>query len=189
MTPLYRLFKKILQKISLIQSNKQLVKVTINENIKLPTKIPPIKPIQNLNYLLELRNIHSHTVCSMTELSDKRIATGGGYKDRSISIFSFLQDMSNWKQDIIYKNAHNSGICSLVELPNNNQLISASADKTIKIWNIFKQTLTLTKTLPSHSSHVYKVITLNNNYFASCSFDNTLKIWESSEPFQEACFN
>ncbi len=71
---------------------------------------------------------------------------------------------------------HFSFVNYLVISPNDQTLVSASADKTIKIWNL--ATGELIRTLSGHSSFVnYLVISPDGQILASASADKTIKIW------------
>ena len=57
----------------------------------------------------------------------------------------------------------------------NNQIVSASSDKTIKIWN----TLTgeVNKTLVAHEGPVTSLAVMARGQFASASEDKTIRVW------------
>jgi len=57
----------------------------------------------------------------------------------------------------------------------NGFLVSASQDKTIKIWNLVNYTLV--NTILGHTNGVWCVCTLSNSMLASGSADLTIKIW------------
>jgi WD40 repeat protein len=137
--------------------------------------------IQNLNYILEISNLHPQSIASLIELTDKRIATGSC---ESISICSINYLTKEWNQDIFIPKAHYRWVYSLCEL-NNNRLVSCSTDNTIKIWNYSQTELLLLATLQKHSWDIVKVIPLTENRIASCSWDTTVKVWEGIEPYQE----
>ena len=139
--------------------------------------------IETFNKAIHINNIHSESyIWSPIILKDKRIATGSD--DGSISICSINFKTMEWSQDIIKKNAHKGVVISLCEL-NNNQIISCSWDKTIKIWKITATHLILNHMFTNHTSDVCCVITLPKNRFASCSEDKTVRIWSSTEPYKE----
>src|ERR1700733_8595627 len=54
-------------------------------------------------------------------------------------------------------------------------LISGSADKKIKIWNLNSEKCI--SNLEGHTNWVLKIIKLNSSEIASCSWDKTIKIW------------
>ena len=130
------------------------------------------KNIQSLNKIIEIK--HQETIFSVIELNDLKIATGdyNGY----IKLFSIDYDNKQWIKIKEHK-GHNGGISSFCEL-SQNRLISSSWDKTIKVWKINNNTITLIKTLKGHINTVYKVIPLSDNIIASGSDDKTIKIWD-----------
>ena len=66
----------------------------------------------------------------------------------------------------------------------NNQLLSCSLDKTIKVWNIFELSYECEYIIKdAHSEGIKKVIPLTYNRIASCSHDQTIRIWKSIYPY------
>ncbi|MGC1395197.1 MAG: serine/threonine-protein kinase [Coleofasciculaceae cyanobacterium] len=73
-------------------------------------------------------------------------------------------------------NGHNSFINYLLISPDGQTLASASADKTIKLWNL--ATGQEIRTLRGHTSFVnYLVISPDGQTLASASADKTIKLW------------
>lgn len=140
--------------------------------------------IPTLNPPFQLMNIDDViNVWSMLELSDSRIAIGGDWHDGSIRIYSINFEFKLWHKDIDEK-AHNEGVPSLCELED-NRLISASHDATIKIWYFSETELIHLKTLYEHSDSVFKIIHLSKDRLASGSADHNIKIWNNSDPYKE----
>ena len=79
------------------------------------------------------------------------------------------------KAQRIYQ-GHDGSISSLREL-NRNKLVSSSWDKTLKVWNINKDSLTPIKTLEGHNNGVFQAIPLTKDTIASGSEDKTIRIW------------
>jgi WD40 repeat protein len=111
-------------------------------------------------------------------LNDKRIVTGS----YDIKIFSIDYDKKSWTLDINKQNAHSNCIWDFCQL-NNNNLVSCSEDKTIKIWKVLNNDITLLKTLNNHSSYILRNIVIDESRFASCSDDHSIKIWCAEEPY------
>jgi len=60
------------------------------------------------------------------------------------------------------------------------RLISASFDKTIKVWNLEKRKEVFT--LTGHGDSVNSIVAIpNSNLVISASSDNTLKLWDLSQ--------
>ena len=58
----------------------------------------------------------------------------------------------------------------------NGDLVSGSADTTIKIWNTEGETVK--RTLTGHTEYVFALKILNNGDLASGSGDGTIKVWD-----------
>ncbi len=73
-------------------------------------------------------------------------------------------------------NGHSSFINYLIISPDGQTLVSASADKTIKVWDLAN--CKEIRTLTGHSSFVnYLVISPDGQTLASASADKTIKLW------------
>ena len=72
---------------------------------------------------------------------------------------------------------HDTAVNSAIYTIDGEKIISASSDKTIKIWNV--RTGDCIKTLTGHSSSVNSVeLAPNSQHIISASDDNTLKLWD-----------
>ncbi|TXC82173.1 hypothetical protein FRX97_02380 [Luteibaculum oceani] len=75
--------------------------------------------------------------------------------------------------------AHNFGIYSLIELQDGNLIVSASRDKTIKIWN--SNSLEVVQKIGvkenGHSRSVNHLLKLSEDSFASAGDDGAIKVW------------
>ncbi|MEH1881091.1 WD40 repeat domain-containing protein, partial [Nostoc sp.] len=73
-------------------------------------------------------------------------------------------------------NGHSNSVNAVAVTPNGQQVISASGDKTLKVWNL--ATGEEQFTLNGHSNSVNAVaVTPNGQQVISASDDNTLKVW------------
>ncbi len=70
---------------------------------------------------------------------------------------------------------HNSGITALV-VPNSAEMISASTDGIIKIWNV-KQGIEL-RSIQAHINLIYSLVLWNNNETLLSSGDKKIKMWD-----------
>ena len=73
---------------------------------------------------------------------------------------------------------HEDAVFALLVLPNGD-LVSASDDKTIKIWDLNKKIEKTT--LTSHKDGVRALALLKNGDLASASYDSTIKIWNLND--------
>ena len=71
-------------------------------------------------------------------------------------------------------NGHSSLVITLTQLSNGN-LVSGSADSTIKIWNL--ENGSLLNTLTAHTSSVISLLVLSNGNLLSGSNDGTIREW------------
>ena len=118
---------------------------------------------------------HSHFVTSICLLKDNRLASASCDKVIHIS------DINTFEVKIILR-GHKGGIYHVTQLLN-GYLMSSSADKTIKLWEINKRFYQCIKTIKGHSHWVFKGIELSNSFLATCSHDHTIKIWKGSHPY------
>ena len=93
--------------------------------------------------------------------------------DRSINIYDI--DM-NIIQTI--PNAHDGGI-NYVEIKDENNFITCSNDKNIKLWIKNNNQYEINKSIiKAHDERINKVIYFSNGNLISCSHDEKIKIWE-----------
>ena len=83
----------------------------------------------------------------------------------------------NLFQNSFYK-GHRDWVRSLIKL-DENTIVSASDDNTIKIWNLKEKKVLAT--LEGHTGGVNSLIKLDENTIVSASDDNTIKIWNLKE--------
>ena len=74
-------------------------------------------------------------------------------------------------------NGHSRQINDIIQLNNNNYLVSASDDSTLKVWNNEYSNI---YTLKGHSNNVYSIVELSTNRMASCSKDKSIIIWNTN---------
>ncbi|MCQ3930448.1 MAG: hypothetical protein DPW16_08295 [Chloroflexi bacterium] len=79
--------------------------------------------------------------------------------------------------------AHDEAINAVAMFPDGKRLVSASNDKTLKIWNI--DNFECLATLKGHGALVKDVvISHDGQHIISCSMDKTLKIWSAESELQ-----
>ncbi len=86
-----------------------------------------------------------------------------------------IWNMSTDKKSIL--KGHTKWVSSIVQLVD-GALVSASGDKTIRIWDL--QTEKCTTKLEGHTGTVYCVIRLQDGRIASGSDDGTIRLWNTS---------
>ena len=74
---------------------------------------------------------------------------------------------------------HSDWIRCLIRLSNGNQLMSASFDKTLKVWDWASGGGVCLKTLTGHTASVFCLVLLRNGHVASGCWDGTIKIWDA----------
>ena len=129
-------------------------------------KIWDINAEQNVSTLLG----HSNAVLCLCYITQTRIVSGSA--DASLRVWHLNKEEATR----IINGAHKSSVNSLFSLKNANELISASADHTIKIWCTKKWHCL--KILFSHCDWVKCVELIEDTYhLASGSWDRSIKLW------------
>lgn len=130
----------------------------------------------NLNLKKTIIKKKSYVNCLLM-LHDGRLASC--YSDCSIKV----HNITDYSVVISIDQAHSKGINNLSQLKN-NQILSCSDDKTIKIWEIFENEYKFITTINYHSSEVLKALPLKNDKVASFVFHaKNIKIWSSNPPY------
>lgn len=82
-----------------------------------------------------------------------------------------------WKNENLKMtiDGHSRWVFKLTKL-NNCDLVSLSANRTIRIWNTKNGSLKMT--LSGHSDSIYSIKLLKNGYLASGSNDANIRIWK-----------
>ena len=128
---------------------------------------------ENLNQISEFE-VHNGGVTSVLfdQLNSNFLFTGG--KDAHLKKWNL-----NTEECIHSIPAHNYAIYDLIALEQGEMIVSASRDKTIKIWNA--ETLEIIQRLDfkfgGHRHSVNSLNALNGNTFASASDDRKIILW------------
>ena len=145
--------------------NKSLVSGSLDATIKVWNQIneSTFECVATLN--------HNSQVSSLAIWGSSLLMSGhlnGNIVIRNQTSFVLLQtlrDHTYWVESII--------------LLNNEQLVSGSSDKTIKIWQKATETsFELNITLTGHTSTVRSLVVLSAHTFASSSSDKTIRVWD-----------
>ena len=111
------------------------------------------------------------------KVDDNLIAVGG--TDKSIYILDFSNDLVKEEEldkVLISRMEEHKDLITDLEMATNKRLVSASADKTICVWDLNKYKLI--KKLEGHTEGVQCLKILKDGNLSSGSFDNTIKIWD-----------
>ncbi|MCX6379670.1 MAG: hypothetical protein NT023_09380 [Armatimonadetes bacterium] len=105
--------------------------------------------------------------------SGKRLVAAGGSPGAGGEIRVLNLETS---ATVLTLNEHSDIVNTVVITPDDKKIISASTDKSIKIWEM--ETGKLLNTLRDHADAVYGLaITPNGKVLASCSADRSVKVW------------
>ena len=132
-------------------------------------------------HLLDLANMKILTQIKASEKSARTIAINTllneiaiGYSDHIIRIFN-LDDM-RLKKEIA---SHTNSVFSLVYSPDNEQLLSASRDARIKLWDARGGYQLLNEVV----AHMYAInhlhFSADGKHFVTCSMDKSIKVWDA----------
>jgi WD40 repeat protein/signal transduction histidine kinase len=93
--------------------------------------------------------------------------------DNSINVWDITE-----RKILSFVRAHSKLITSVAGMPHSNQIVTASSDHTIAIWNIENQII-LNQRIEGahHDSLTTVVVTPNNKYIVSGSRDKRIRVW------------
>ena len=131
----------------------------------------------NVSYVCHqvLANAHSALVlCVTTVPGTDDLISGGGNGDRTVKLWRRVNPSADYNCVRTFS-GHTGSVWSVAVMENQN-IVSGSADKTIKIWS--QSTGECLHTLSGHTGVVYSVAVLPTNEIVSGSDDETLKIWQ-----------
>ena len=153
---------------------------TLTENIITASEDATIKAWNKDRKYITLLD-HEDSVNVMVEIDKNKIASGGS--DRVIIIWELILNSEN-SDNIEYKYAlkeklvgHEFSVIGLDYL-NNDRLISASIDDTIKIWQRNKYDNYINKvTIKEQKLGIEGLVNINNFLFVTFSLNKTIKVW------------
>lgn len=114
-------------------------------------------------------------VCCIKHAFENKILIG--LKNGQIKIFN-----TETKENIDIINVHTDSINSILVINDNNQFVTCSNDKTIKLFDI--NSLDCIRTFIGHEKLVNDIDKISNEKIVSCSFDCTIRIWNLNDKHQ-----
>jgi G protein beta subunit-like protein len=110
------------------------------------------------------------------QAEDASLLAAGNHQGQ-VYVWQPSEDKASWTP-LVNIRAHDSYLLRCVISPDTRQLATASADKTIKLWDT--KTWTLSHTLTAHQRWVWDVAySGDSNYLVSASSDQTAKLWHT----------
>ena len=125
---------------------------------------------------------HSKRVKALTKLGGESGRFVSGSDDCSMKIWE--QDQKGLYTNIFSIDAHHSGILFLQVL-SDSRVLSASKDKSIRIWQLAGNKLVLKEKLKEHKGMVFKVVELDDGRLASCSADGSVILWKNGNMHED----
>jgi WD40 repeat protein len=118
----------------------------------------------------------AHNVVALVFSPDsKLLATGGGAPTEEGEIRFF--ETATWKPVGEVKNGHSDTVFGVSFSPDGKKLVSGSADKFIKVWEV--PSGKFIKSFEGHTHHVLDVgWEANGKLIASAGADNSVKVWD-----------
>ena len=147
---------------------EEIIKHLEKYNIKQKKYVPKIE--YKLNKIKTI-NSYNGFISSISSFPSGNIISVS--YDKSIKIFD-----NNFNLIQIINNAHDSSIFN-IDIQNENNFVTCSADNNIKTWIKNNNNFKLNNIIENaHNNTIYKVIYDSKGNLYSCSYDKTVKKWE-----------
>ncbi|MFO0927619.1 MAG: c-type cytochrome domain-containing protein [Gemmataceae bacterium] len=128
---------------------------------------------------------HQNTVYAVAVKADGKAGYSVG-EDNQLRMWNNAGD--NAGKPIRNVGAHGKAVLKLVPVPNKPQLVTCSADGTVKVWNA--DNLSAVRTLPGFTDHVYAVaVSPDGNLVAAGAFNGEVRVWKLADGAAVATFN
>lgn len=128
---------------------------------------------------------HQNTVYAVAVKADGKAGYSVG-EDNQLRMWNNAGD--NAGKPIRNVGAHGKAVLKLVPVPNKPQLVTCSADGTVKVWNA--DNLGAVRTLPGFTDHVYAVaVSPDGNLVAGGAFNGEVRVWKLADGAAVATFN
>ena len=165
-------------------NNKDVIISSLDDKINnLEIRIKTLETLLNKEKKKEnkdLFNVKSKIKCELNNyINTVSIFPNGniisGSIDQTINIYdNNLNIIQNIKEGY-------SGSVFCIDIKDDNNFVSCSADKKLITWIKKKNTFVINKTIsPAHTQIVRKVLYYQKDKIISCSFDKTIKIWDEN---------
>ena len=125
---------------------------------------------------------HLKRVKALTKLSGDSARFVSGGDDCTMKIWE--QDQKGLYMNVFSIEAHHSSVLCL-QMLSDSRLISTSKDRSMRIWQVNGNKLSLKEKLKEHTSSVYGVVELDDGRLVSCSGDGHVVIWKNGNMHED----
>ena len=134
--------------------------------------------VEKGNLLAEIKTDHTHNV-SFCPNGDRILSSSPwAYSTSSVTNYKIIEIWdANSGEKLQTLHGHKDYITSVRFSPDGNEVVSASLDNTIRIWNL-RQTDNSNVLVKSDTRLFHPVIDSHNNLIAACCEDSILRVWD-----------